>query len=86
METAMAEEKFSDNLMRIIAAELHMSNCLIGAREMFGRGYFSLGETEKAALHQTVLLAVGGNYQALTPEFLAAQKAQQPVGFVTPKQ
>lgn len=81
----MAEEIFSENLMRMIGAELHFLNCVTAAREMFGRGYFSLGETEKAALHQVVLAQIAANYQVLTPSFLAAQQAQQPVGFVHPK-
>jgi hypothetical protein len=32
----------------MLGAELHLSNTLTVAREMFGRGYFSLGVGEKA--------------------------------------
>jgi hypothetical protein len=34
----MAEEKFSDNLMRVIAAELHLLNGMTAAREPRSRG------------------------------------------------
>jgi hypothetical protein len=77
----MAEEKFSDNLMRMIAAELHVSNSFSAAREMFGRHYTALGQIEREAVDQAVMKLVGGNYQALTARFLAAQKAQEPIGF-----
>ena len=80
----MADEKFTENLMRAVVAELHFLNCLTAAREMFGRGYFSLGETEKAALHQVVIGSVGANYQGVTPEWLAGHAQQQPMGFVHP--
>jgi hypothetical protein len=39
----MADEKFTENLMRALVAELHMLNLQNASREMFGRGYFSLG-------------------------------------------
>jgi hypothetical protein len=80
----MAEEKFSDNLFRMIAAELHFLNTMTVAREMYGRGYFSLGVGERQVVDQTLFQTISGNYQALTPEFLASQKTQQPVGFRAP--
>jgi hypothetical protein len=80
----MPDENFSDNLMRAVLAELHFLNTMTAAREMFGRGYFSLGVPEKLAVDQTVLANVGGNYQAITPEFLTGQQAQQPMGFRGP--
>jgi hypothetical protein len=79
----MAEEKFSDNLMRAIAAELHFLNGMTAAREMFGKSYFSLGLSGKAAVDQTLLGMVAANYQSLTAESLAAQ-ARQPAGFGFP--
>lgn len=78
-------EDFGINLMRMIAAEMHLQNSLAVAREMFGKNYFALGVGEKQSVDQTVFASVAGNYQAITPEFLAGQQAQQPVGFVTPK-
>lgn len=81
----MAEEKFSDNLMRMVAAELHFLCALSAAREMYGRSYFSLGIGEKTALDQALFGHIQSNYQAITPQFLASQATGQPVGFVPPK-
>jgi hypothetical protein len=39
----MAEGTFSENLNRLIAAELHFFNRMKASREMFGKSYFSLG-------------------------------------------
>jgi hypothetical protein len=77
----MAGDEFSQNLLRVLVAEMHFSNCVAVAREMFGRSYFSLGASEKAAVDQVVLAGVGGNYSAITREWLAGQQTQQPVGF-----
>jgi hypothetical protein len=79
----MAETTFSENLMRAVLAELHFLNCVTSAREMFGRSYFSLGLSEKAAVDQAVLGGMAGNYAVVTPEWLAGQQ-MQPVGFVPP--
>jgi hypothetical protein len=38
----MADEKFSENLMRAIVAELHVLNLQNASREMFGRSYSRL--------------------------------------------
>src|SRR5262245_13421030 len=78
-ENHMPEAKFSDNLLSMIAAELHFSNTLLAAREMYGRGYFSLGVGERQVIDQQVLQTIAANFQALTPDL--AQRAQQPVGF-----
>jgi hypothetical protein len=77
----MAEENFSDNLLRAITAHLHLLAGMTAAREMFSKSYFSLGVGEKATVDQTVLNMVAGNYQALTTEALASQKTQEPMGF-----
>jgi hypothetical protein len=37
----MADEKFSENLKRLIAAELHFLNRMTASQEMFGKSYFS---------------------------------------------
>jgi hypothetical protein len=84
VEEKMAEEKFSDNLLRAIAAELHFLNGMTAAREMFAKSYFSLGLSEKIAVDQAVLGMVAANYQTLTAESLAAQQSQQPMGFRAP--
>ena len=44
----MADENFSDNFLRAVAAELHLLNRVTAAREMFSKSYFSLGMVEKA--------------------------------------
>ena len=80
----MDKEEFVTNIMRMMVAEAHFQSCLLAAREMFGRGYFSLGVAEKIAVDQAVIGFVGGNYQTLTPELLASQQAQEPVGFRAP--
>jgi hypothetical protein len=49
---AAADELFSENLLRAIAAELHLLNGMTAAREMFGKSYFSLGAGEQAAVNQ----------------------------------
>ncbi len=82
----MAEENFSNNLMRALVAELHVLNGMTAAREMFGKSYFSLGLAERGVVDQAVIGMVGGNYQVITPEFLAGQQAQQPMGFRAPSQ
>jgi hypothetical protein len=81
MEEGMAEEKFDENLMRMIAAELHVLSALNVAREMYGKGYFALGAGERAVVDQAVVTMVGANYQAITPQYLAAQTPQQQMGF-----
>ena len=50
----MADENFSDNLLRAVAAELHLLNRVTAAREMFSKSYFSLGMVEKVTVDQTV--------------------------------
>jgi hypothetical protein len=84
MEKEMAEEKFNDNLLRMIGAELHLLAGMTAAREMFSKSYFSLGIGEKAAVDQAVFGMLAANYQSLTPEFLATQQTQQQMGFRAP--
>lgn len=80
----MPNESFEQNLLRMMAGTLHFLTVMTAGREMFGRSYFSLGVAEKTAVDQAVLGFVGANYQQITPELLAAQQAQQPVGFRGP--
>src|SRR6516165_2713436 len=80
----MAEENFNTNLMRMIAGQLHCLAGMTAAREMFGKSYFSLGVAEKIAVDNALNGIVAANFQAITPAFLAAQQAQQPVGFGIP--
>jgi hypothetical protein len=87
----MAEEAFSVNLLRWIAAEIYFSLGIQTAREMFGKSYFSLGVAEKAAVDNAVGASVRGNYQAMTLDYLVGQEsppknpgAKPPVGFQNP--
>jgi hypothetical protein len=65
----------------MVAAELHFANTMTVAREMFGKSYFSLGVGERQIVDQTILQTIAASYQILTPQFLASQVGQQPVGF-----
>lgn len=78
----MAEETFSENLLRAAIAQLHLLNGMTAAREMYGKGYFALGVMEKATVDQTVINMIATNYQAITAEYLATPKASEAVGFL----
>ena len=71
----MADENFRDNLLRAVAAELHLLNRVTAAREMFSKSYFSLGMVEKTTVDQTVMSMVAGTYQSFTPEALAGSSS-----------
>jgi hypothetical protein len=75
---------FDTNLMRAQLAATWFSLCLQVARDLFGKGYLSLSAPEKSAVDQIVLAQVGSNYQAITPEWLAAQQARPAMGFQAP--
>lgn len=77
----MPDDKFDTNLLRMIAAELHLQTGMALARDMFGKGYSSLGVQEKIAVDTAVFGHVAANYQALTPEVLAQTKTQSIAGF-----
>jgi hypothetical protein len=80
----MADNTFSENLLRLLTAQITLLIGMTAAQQMFGRGYFSLSVTERAAVDQAVLGLVLGNYQALTPEFLAGPTPPQQAGFGIP--
>lgn len=77
------DAQFVINLLRLLAAQQAHHLALLVSREMFGRGYFSLGTGEKLIVDQAAFSAVAANYQALTSQFLEVQQAQQPMGFPT---
>lgn len=77
----MADENFTDNLLRAIYAQLNFQTSLLAAREMYGKGYFELGVLEKATLDQTVGGMVSASFQHLTPESLASHVQHGPMGF-----
>jgi hypothetical protein len=80
----MPDNSFETNLLRLIAAELHFLSGMTAAREMFGKGYFSLGASEKLLVDQTVYSFVTANYQGATPESLKEQATPAKVGFHQP--
>lgn len=82
----MAEEDFLTNIARMIAAELYFSVSMQAAREMYGKSYFALGAVEKVTVDQAVFGSIAANYQAVTPENLKKQTAQQQTGFQVPQQ
>jgi hypothetical protein len=76
--------EFETNLMRAQLAANAFSLGLQVARELLGKSYLSLSQTERAAVDQVVLAQLAANYQAITPEWLATQQVRQPVGFQGP--
>jgi len=82
--TDMAEERFEANLLRMVAAEMHLSVCLTVSREMFGKGYFALAPAEKLAVDGTVLATVRDLYQTITPDLLTEKMTGQSIGFQNP--
>lgn len=77
-------DEFAQNLMRAQLAATWFSLSLQVARELFGKSYLSLSQHERVAVDQLVLAQVGANYQAITPEWLAAQQARPQMGFQAP--
>ena len=82
----MNEERFEDNLVRVAGACLFHLAHLLTAREMFGKGYYTLGQGEKSTVDQTVFQTVASYYSQMTQEMLKSQAAQakQP-GFQSPQ-
>jgi hypothetical protein len=81
----MPEEKFDDMLFKLTVSSTFSLLVLQVAREMFGKGYFQLGQGEKIAVDQAAFGLVLANYQVLTEENVrkqfGQQPAQNPVGF-----
>jgi len=80
----MTEENFDTNLVKMIAASAYALVALRVSREMFGRGYFALGMSERTLVDQATLGMVGSNYQSITPELLKTQKPAEVPGFQVP--
>ncbi|OFV99901.1 MAG: hypothetical protein A3H94_04630 [Acidobacteria bacterium RIFCSPLOWO2_02_FULL_60_20] len=88
----MANDKFSNDLLRLISSEFYLLVNLTVSREMYGKGYFALGLGEKSLVDQTVATMLATGYQLATPETLGNLEAPQqpaktslnPVGFQAP--
>lgn len=76
-------DEFAINLMRAAVAYVQVQCQLAGAREMFGKSFFSLGQQEQQAVNQAVLNMGIANYHSLTRENLAPKPdATQGAGFL----
>lgn len=80
------DETFAINLLRSLLASSYFQASLAASREMFGRGYLSLGIGEKAAVDQAVNANFWANYHSITKEFLEGPQSRQPIGFPLPAQ
>ena len=84
-EENMANE-FQLEVVKLVASELYFLVGMTAAREMYGKSYFSLGVTEKAALDQLVWTHISGNLAALTPQIFAKQiQDHKGAGFQIPQ-
>ena len=77
------DEKFAENLLRLIAAQNAFRNALLASSELLGKSYLSLGLAEKFAVDQTVAAALVVNFQAITPEYFASPQSAPAMGFPT---
>lgn len=74
----MADAQFGEDLQRIIVAQLFFLAALDVSREMYGKGYFSLGIGEKTAVDQAVWVNIQGNFQNVTPLMVRNLNPGQP--------
>lgn len=83
-ETTMAVD-FQLEVIKLVAAELYFLTGLTASREMYGKSYFSLGVSEKAAVDQAVWTQISGNLAAITPQIFAKQIPGPKAGFEIPQ-
>lgn len=76
---------FQVEVIKLVAAELYFLTGLTASREMYGKSYFSLGVSEKAAVDQAVWTQISGNLAAITPQIFAKQIPGQKAGFEIPQ-
>jgi len=67
----MADVRFTDNLARWVAAEAHLHNVQLAAKDLFGKGYFSLSEPERRAVENAVWPQVQTLARWATPQEVA---------------
>jgi hypothetical protein len=77
-------ERFQTDLIRLLVAQNWFSLSLSASVALFEKAYPKLSPAEKVIVDQWVFGQIAGNFQAITPEFLQAQTAQQPMGFQAP--
>ena len=80
----MADPTFSDNLQRMVLANLYVANLISASRDLFGKGNFSLSETERRSVDQAVWATVSPIYQwaASSEALIPNEQNRQPPGFV----
>jgi hypothetical protein len=77
---------FQLEVIKLVAAELYFLTGMTASREMYGKSYFSLGVSEKAAVDQAVWTQISGNLAAITPQVFAKQiPGQKVAGFEIPQ-
>jgi hypothetical protein len=79
------QDEFQINLLKTIAAEIYFLCGMQAAREMFGKAYFALGQTEKASVDQAVVGFVTANFQWLKPETFQDQTGKGTAVFQGPQ-
>lgn len=77
------DEAYNHTLLKLLCAETYFVAQMSASREMFGKGYFSLGAVEKQSVDQAVLGSVGAILNLITPEWLGIATPGQP-GFRPP--
>lgn len=77
--------EFQLEVIKLVAAELYFLTGLTASREMYGKSYFSLGVSEKAAVDQAVWTQISGNLAAITPQIFAKQIPGPKAGFEIPQ-
>ena len=84
----MADDGVTGNLAKWTAAEVHLLNVQMAAKDLFGRGYFSLSEAERRLVENAVWPAVQNLARWATPEALREwagdEASQQRPGFGFP--
>jgi hypothetical protein len=72
-DPASIAQVYRDHLLRLVAAELRVSNQLVIAREMFSKSYFALRSKEKLTVDETALKMAAGNWKNLAIEEFSHQ-------------
>jgi hypothetical protein len=74
-----------DQTLTMISASLHFSNILDASRDLFGRGYFSLGVAEQRIVEEVIWKATTSIASGIAAPAGIEAAERQPAGFVPPK-
>ena len=72
----MQENNFETNLIRLVAAQLHLLATMNAAREIYNESYFALKLKEKASVEQSVQATVGQFYHSFDPQSVIFDQEQ----------